>query len=150
MELNLNISQCSGDLVTLNDMHSNTISGHIGMKLTIVGPDFIVGTLPVDQRTVQPFGLLHGGASIVLAETLGSLASYFLVSHIKGVKVAGVEVSGSHLRPLTSGKATGVCRPLRIGRTMHFWKIAISDDRGRLCCDARLTVHVSRPEAPGE
>ena len=126
-------------------MHSKSIVGLIGIEFTIVGPDFIVATMPVNERTIQPFGLLHGGASIVLAETLGSIASYLLVSKIKGVRVAGVDVGGSHLRPVSKGKVTGTCKPLRIGRTMHFWKILIRDDQRRLCCDARLTVHVSRP-----
>ena len=126
-------------------MHVNTISERIGIEITLVGPRFISGMLPVDERTIQPFGLLHGGASIVLAETLGSIGSFLLVSTMEGASVAGVDVSGSHLRPATRGKVTGMCTPLRIGRSMHFWRIGISNEAGQLCCDARLTVHISRP-----
>lgn len=124
-------------------MQSKTIANLIGIEFTVVGPDFIVATMPVDTRTVQPFGILHGGASMVLAETLGSVASYMLVSNSRGVRVSGIEIGGSHLRPVSKGKVTGTCRPLRIGKTIHFWRITIRDDHGHLCCDARLTVHIS-------
>jgi 1,4-dihydroxy-2-naphthoyl-CoA hydrolase len=114
--------------------------------VTTIGPRFLVGTMPVDERTKQPFGILHGGASIVLAETLGSVASYLLVSKIKGARIAGIEVGGSHLRAVASGHVSGLCRPAHIGRTLHFWTVDIRDDAGRLCCNARLTVNVSLPE----
>ena len=112
----------------------------LGIRLTAVGPDFICGEMPVDERTQQPFGVLHGGASIVLAETLGSWASYLVASDDPAVRVAGIEVSGSHIRSVRSGTVTGVARPLRLGRSLHFWRIDIRDQENKLCCSAKLTV----------
>ncbi len=123
-------------------MHRNSLTGHMGIEITVIGPGFISGRMPVDERTIQPFGLLHGGASIVLAETLGSVGSFLLVSRIEGVKVAGIEVSGSHLRPAVKGSVSGLCKPVRIGRSLHFWQIDIRDDAGRMCCSAKLTVSI--------
>ncbi len=117
----------------------------MGIEITAIGPDFISGRMPVDERTIQPLGLLHGGASIVLAETLGSVGSFLLVSGIQGVKVAGIEVSGSHLRPAVKGCVNGLCKPVRIGRSLHFWQIDIRDDAGRMCCSAKLTVSIRLP-----
>lgn len=142
-------SQICGDLVRLNAVHDDNFAGHIGIEVTSIGRDFMAGRMPVDQRTKQPFGILHGGASIVLAETLGSLASYLLVAGVDGVRVAGIEVSGSHLRAVSEGFVHGVCRPAHIGRTLHFWQVEIRDDPGRLCCTAKLTVSVSMPRADG-
>ena len=139
------LSQSCGDLIALNSIHRDNLPGHMGIYLTAIGPDFIRGEMPVDARTVQPFGMLHGGASIVLAETLGSVASWLLVSHIEGARVAGIEVSGSHLRSVNSGKVKALCKPLRIGRTLHFWQVDVRDEAGRLCCAARLTVSVNLP-----
>ncbi len=126
-------------------MQRNSLAGHLGIEIVTLGSEFIVGTMPVDERTVQPFGLLHGGASIVLAETLGSIGSFLMVSGTKGARVAGIEVSGSHLRSATSGLVTAVCRPSKIGRSLHFWNIEIRDESRLVCCDARLTVNISRP-----
>lgn len=120
------------------------MSHFVGLTITAIGPDFIIGEMPVDERTRQPFGLLHGGASIVMAETLGSLGSGLLVWDEEGTRVAGVEVGGSHLRGVRSGKVTAVCRALRLGRTMHFWQIQIYDQDGQMNCSARLSVMVSR------
>lgn len=114
----------------------------LGIRITAVGPDFICGEMPVDERTHQPFGVLHGGASIVLAETLGSWASYLVVCESPGARVAGIEVSGSHVWNVSSGVVTGVARPLRLGRSIHFWRIDIRDEDGNLCCSAKLTVKV--------
>lgn len=118
------------------------IENALGIRLTAVGPDFICGEMPVDERTRQPMGLLHGGASLVLAETLGSWASYLLVSDDPGARVAGIEVSGSHVRSARSGHVSGVARPLRLGRSLHFWRIDIRDQAGDLVCSAKLTVTV--------
>lgn len=115
----------------------------LGIRITSVGPDFICGEMPVDERTHQPFGVLHGGASIVLAETLGSWASYLIVSDDPGARVAGIEVSGSHVWSVRSGVVTGVARPVRLGRSLHFWRIDIRDQENNLCCSAKLTVKVS-------
>ena len=120
--------------------------GFLGISVTAVGKDFIRADMPVDQRTTQPFGILHGGASVALAETLGSIASWLLVSGEPGARVAGIEISASHLKAVGSGCVTGICRPLRIGRTLHFWQIDIYDEKGARCCAARLTVSISAPQ----
>ena len=143
------LSQVCGDLVKLNSIHHDNLAGHIGIQITTVGRDYVAGTMPVDERTVQPFGILHGGASMVLAETLGSVASYLLVSGTQGVQVAGIEVGGSHVRSVRSGHVTGMCRPVRIGRTLHFWQIDIRDGADALCCTARLTVSIITPRGEG-
>ncbi|MFC1689028.1 hotdog fold thioesterase [Pseudomonadota bacterium] len=114
----------------------------LGIRITAIGPDFICGEMPVDERTQQPFGILHGGASIVLAETLGSWASYLVACDNPAARVAGIEVSGSHVRSVSSGTVTGVARPVRLGRSLHFWRIDIRDQDDKLCCSARLTVKV--------
>lgn len=139
------LSEVCGDLVNLNKVHHGNLCGLLDIRIDAVGPEFIRGSMPVDERTHQPMGLLHGGASAVLAETLGSSASYLLVARLPGARVAGVELNASHLRAVRSGRVTGVCRPLRLGRTLHFWNIDISDEAGRAVCACRLTVNVSRP-----
>ena len=128
----------------MNRYGASTIEGSLGIQFTAVGPDFICGEMPVDQRTVQPFGLLHGGASITLAESLGSFASHLLISDEKDTRVAGIEVSGSHVKAVRSGFVTGVCRPVSLGRSIHVWRIIIRDQQGNLNCAANLTVKVSR------
>ncbi len=143
--MNLNLTRRCGDLVAMNSLHRGSMAGALDISVTAVGRDFIQATMPVDERTTQPFGILHGGASVVLAETLGSYASWLVVSGTTGARVAGVEVSASHLKSVGEGSVAGVCRPLRIGRTLHFWRIDIHDGHGNLCCAARLTVSVSLP-----
>lgn len=142
--LNKYISQVPEDLVSLNKKTAAAIERVLGIRLTAIGPDFIFGEMPVDERTHQPFGIMHGGASIVLAETLGSWASYLLVQDEAGASVAGIEVSGSHVRSVRSGSVTGVARPVRLGRSLHFWRIDISNQDGDLVCSAKLTVKISR------
>ena len=136
------MSQAPLDLVRMNRSNDAGIERTLGIRITAVGPDFICGDMPVDDRTRQPFGILHGGASIVLAETLGSWASYLLTADRPGARVAGIEVSGSHLRAVRSGRVAGVARPLHLGRSLHFWDIDIRDQDGNLSCSARLTVKI--------
>jgi 1,4-dihydroxy-2-naphthoyl-CoA hydrolase len=140
--LNQYVSQAPTNLVQMNQRCDAGIERILGIRLTAIGPDFLCGEMPVDERTRQPFGILHGGASIVLAETLGSWASYLLMSDDPGARVAGIEVSGSHVRPVREGIVTAVARPLRIGSSVHFWRIDVRDGDGRLCCAANLTVKV--------
>ena len=142
--MNKYLSQCDTNLGALNERSQDCLPHLLGVRFTAIGPDFIIGEMPVNERTRQPHGLLHGGASIVLAETLGSAGSTLLVMHEEGTRVVGVEVSGSHLRGVRDGKVTGVCRALKLGRTMHFWQINIYDQEWQLCCSARLAVNVSR------
>lgn len=142
--MNKYISQAPANLVQMNQQFATGIERVLGVKITAVGPGFICGEMPVDERTHQPFGVLHGGASIVLAETLGSWASYLVACDEPGVRVAGIEVSGSHVWTVRSGTVTGVARPVRLGRSIHFWRIDICDEDGNLCCAAKLTVKISR------
>jgi len=149
-ELRTHISQGCGSLVEINRRGAATMEGSLGIQFTAAGPDFVVGEMPVDQRTVQPFGLLHGGASISLAESLGSYASHALIADEKGTRVAGIEVSGSHVKAVRSGFVTGVCRPVNLGRTVHVWRIMIRDQQGNLNCAANLTVKISRRKSHPE
>ena len=140
--MNKYISLAPVSLVQLNHQIQHGIERVLGIRITAVGPNFLCGEMPVDERTHQPFGILHGGASIVLAESLGSLASHLVVSDDPKARVAGIDVSGSHVRSVRSGVVTGMARPVRLGRSLHFWRIDVNDQYGNLCCSARLTVKV--------
>ena len=125
----------------LNDRPKNHLGALLGIKFTEIGEDFIKGTMPVDERTHQPAGILHGGASVVLAETLGSIASYMCIDPEKFVAV-GLEVNANHLRPVRSGLVTGVCTVIHRGAKTHVWDIKLYNDKGKLNCVSRLTVAV--------
>ena len=114
---------------------------HLGMEITVVGEDYLQGRMPVDHRTRQPYGLLHGGASAALAETLGSLASAFVVDRSK-YDCVGLEINANHLRGVREGFVTGIARPVHIGKTTHVWDIRIHDERDKLVCISRLTVAI--------
>jgi 1,4-dihydroxy-2-naphthoyl-CoA hydrolase len=118
-----------------------TMTEFLGIEWTEVGPDFIKATMPVDHRTKQPYGLLHGGASCVLAETLGSVASAMVVDHTKFYCV-GIEINANHIRSAREGNVTGVVMPLHIGASTHVWDIKIYDQKEKLICVSRLTVAV--------
>jgi 1,4-dihydroxy-2-naphthoyl-CoA hydrolase len=113
----------------------------LGIEITEIGSDFIRGTMPVDDRTKQPYGLLHGGANVVLAETLGSIGASLTVDPQKFFSV-GVEVNANHLRSATKEHVTGTARPHHIGRTMQVWGIEIVDSDGKLTAICRLTVAI--------
>lgn len=125
----------------LNNRPKNHLGGLLDIQFTEIGEDFIIGTMPVDERTHQPAGILHGGASVVLAETLGSIASYMCIDPEKYVAV-GLEVNANHLRPVKSGLVKGVCRVLHRGAKTHIWDIKIYDERGKMNCVSRLTVAI--------
>ena len=114
---------------------------HLGIQLTSIGADTLVGTMPVDHRTTQPAGLLHGGASVALAESLGSIAANLCVDPQKCVCV-GQEINASHLRPVRRGLVTGTAKPAYLGRSSQVWEIEITDERRRKVCLVRLTVAV--------
>jgi 1,4-dihydroxy-2-naphthoyl-CoA hydrolase len=143
--LRSNISEGCPSLVEINARAEGSLESRLGVQITAVGPRFLCGEMPVDERTRQPFGLLHGGASIALAESLGSYGSWLLISDEEGTRVAGVEVSGSHLKAVRSGRVTAECRPVSLGRSLHVWRILIRDEAGNLNCAANLTVKISRP-----
>ncbi|MBK8700417.1 MAG: hotdog fold thioesterase [Saprospiraceae bacterium] len=130
------------DLVMLNAFNQNSLGGHLGIEFTEVGDDFIRATMPVDHRTVQPMGLLHGGASVVLSETLGSVASLFAAGPIGQYASVGIEVNANHLKSAKSGKVTGTVRPVKSNGSIHVWNTDITDEAGNLICSSRLTVMV--------
>lgn len=126
----------------IENLGANNMGKHLGMKFTEIGNDFIKGTMPVDQRTRQPYGLLHGGASAALAETLGSLASAFVIDPDKFICV-GIEINANHVRGVRSGYVTGTCTAVHIGATTHVWDIRIHDNANeKLVCISRLTVAI--------
>jgi 1,4-dihydroxy-2-naphthoyl-CoA hydrolase len=125
----------------LNDIHRQTAVESLGIRIVEVGDDFLRGTMPVDSRTLQPYGLLHGGASLLLAETLGSSAAMAVVDTARFMSV-GATISANHIRGATHGTVTGTARPLHIGRSSHLWEIDVRDEEGREICLARLTTMV--------
>ncbi len=140
------LSQHCGNLASLNALSMKNMPGHLGIKITAVGAEFLCAEMPVNEKTRQPFGVLHGGASAALAESLGSMASYMLTHRQPHTVVAGVEINCSHLRAVREGTVTAVCKPLRIARSLHFWNINIYDDDSNLVCASRLTVSIlNRP-----
>ena len=114
---------------------------HLGMEWVTIGDTFMKMRMPVDERTKQPYGLLHGGASCALAETIGSVASYFVIDNEKFICV-GLEINANHIRSATKGFVTATCMPLHIGASTHVWDIKITDERDKLICVRRLTVAV--------
>jgi 1,4-dihydroxy-2-naphthoyl-CoA hydrolase len=125
----------------LQPLGKNTMGDHLGIEFTEVGEDFLKGRMPVDNRTRQPYGLLHGGASVALAETLGSVAAAFVVDR-RAYNAVGLEINANHLRGVREGFVTGIARPIHLGKTTHVWEIRISDDRDKLVCISRLTVAI--------
>jgi uncharacterized protein (TIGR00369 family) len=127
-------------LDALNALSRGTAMEPLGIVFTELGPDWLRGTMPVDARTRQPYGLLHGGASVLLAETLGSTAGGLCVE--QGHGVVGIEINANHLAGVREGLVTGTARPLHVGRSTQVWDIRIEDARGRLACVSRLTLAV--------
>lgn len=136
----MSIWKKSTNLVHLNAISENTIIELLGIKYTKVGDNFIQGTMPVDQRTHQPHGLLHGGASVVLAETLGSVAANLAVADDK--VCVGLEVNANHIRSIKKGTVTGTATAVHIGYSTQIWQIEICNERQQLVCTSRLTVAV--------
>ena len=128
---------------TLEEARGNILCmpDHLGIELLEIGPDFLSGRMPVDHRTRQPQGILHGGASVVLAETLGSIAANLVVDRSKQSCV-GQEVNANHVRAVSDGWVIGTARPLHLGRRSHVWDIRIVDERQKLACISRLTMAV--------
>ncbi len=128
-------------LKDIPDWGKNTMSEHLGIKLTEVGHDFLKATMPVDERTRQPYGLLHGGASVSLAETLGSIGSA-LVIDMDLYQCVGLEINANHIRSASEGLVTGIASPIHLGNSTHVWDIKIYDEKERLLCISRLTVAI--------
>ncbi|HZH42578.1 MAG TPA: hotdog fold thioesterase [Lysobacter sp.] len=127
-------------LEALNALSTDTAMDALGIRFTELGADYLRGRMPVDPRTRQPYGLLHGGASVLLAETLGSTAGGLCVGEDQGV--VGIEINANHLRAVRDGYVTGTARALHIGARTQVWEIRIEDDAGRLVCISRLTLAV--------
>ena len=128
-------------LQKLNDFQRNTITEVLGIEITDFGPDYFCGKMPVDHRTVQPYGLLHGGASAVLAESLGSIAGGMKVNRDTQT-VVGVEINCNHLRSARDGWVYGKATPVKIGRKIHVWNIEIKNEDDKLVAISRLTLAV--------
>ena len=128
-------------LQKLNDFQKNTIVEVLGIEITDFGPEYFCGKMPVDNRTVQPYGLLHGGASVVLAESLGSIAGGMQVNRDTQT-VVGVEINCNHLRSARDGWVYGKATPLKIGRKIQVWNIEIKNDDGKMVAFSRLTLSV--------
>jgi uncharacterized protein (TIGR00369 family) len=125
----------------LNALNRNTLLAAIDIVFTEIGDDCLRATMPVDARTRQPYGLLHGGASVALAESLGSTGGMMMVDSTREM-VVGIEINANHVRGVKSGTVTGTARALHVGRSTQVWEIRIEDDRGRLVCISRLTLAV--------
>ncbi|HTD93116.1 MAG TPA: hotdog fold thioesterase [Chitinophagaceae bacterium] len=128
-------------LEMLKVLGPNTMAEHIGIEWSEVGDDFIKATMPVDNRTRQPYGLLHGGASCTLAETIGSVASAMVVDHARFACV-GLEINANHIRSAREGSVTGIAKPLHLGANTHVWDVRIYDELDRMICVSRLTVAI--------
>ena len=128
------------DLDHANEMSAGSAIGHLGIEFTEVGASYLVGRMPVDSRTRQPFGILHGGASVLLAESLVSCAATFVVA--PGQASVGMEINANHLRPVTSGWVTGTARPISLGRRTQVWEVRIVVDDDKLVCISRCTMAV--------
>jgi len=120
---------------------NDTMVQHLGIEITELGENFLRGTMPVDHRTIQPMGLLHGGASVALAETLGSIAANLVIDPAKKYSV-GLDINANHIRSAKKGKVTGTATPLHIGSTTQVWSIEIKDEQDRVVCISRLTMAV--------
>lgn len=129
------------DITQASQGSKNTLLETLDIQITEIGDNFLKGTMPVDHRTVQPYGILHGGASVSLAESLGSVAAYLTVDPEIYVTV-GQEINANHIRPVTSGRVTGIAKPVHIGRTSQVWSIEITNEAGKLVCISRLTMAV--------
>ena len=128
-------------LEDINKMGKGTMVETLDIKFTQIEKDKLVATMPVDHRTVQPYGVLHGGASVSLAETLGSVAAHCSIDFTKKISV-GLEINANHIRSARSGLVTGTATPVHVGRSTHVWAIEIVNDEGKLVCTSRITIAI--------
>lgn len=130
-------------LPLLNQLNLHTAASHLGIEITELGDDFLRGRVPVDERTRQPFGILHGGVSVVLAETLGSIGAFYACP--EGHHGVGLDINANHIRASASGWVTGTARAVHLGRTTQVWQIDMVGDEGQLICVSRLTMAILAP-----
>ncbi len=128
-------------IAELNGMTHDLMAGHLGIVFTEIGDDFLTATMPVDERTIQPDGRLHGGASATLAETLGSIGAWLCIDREKK-QCVGLEINANHIRGAKRGLVYGITRPLHIGRSTHVWEIKITNQEDQLICVSRITVAI--------
>ncbi|MEP4531570.1 MAG: hotdog fold thioesterase [Cyclobacteriaceae bacterium] len=128
------------DINAINQMSAQSMVGHLGIEFIECTTDHLTAKMPVNEKTIQPFGLLHGGASVALAETLGSVASNLLLE--KGQMAVGLEINANHLRPAREGFVIGKATPIHVGRKTHVWSIEISDQNDKMICVSRLTIAI--------
>jgi 1,4-dihydroxy-2-naphthoyl-CoA hydrolase len=132
----------------LEPLGKGTMTEHLGFEWVEIGNNFLKAKMPVDHRTIQPYGLLHGGASCVLAETIGSVASHLVIDPSEFYCV-GIEINANHIRSAKKGFVYGTCSPLHIGSSTHVWDIRITNEEGKLICISRLTVAIMKKKASG-
>lgn len=130
------------DVKNIYTAHTTSMVEHLGIEFTEAGEGYLEGRMPVDHRTQQPFGILHGGASVVLAESLGSTASFMVLDDPTKQRPVGLEINANHLRAVREGWVYGRCTAIHIGRSTHVWDIRIRDEQGRAVCVSRLTVAI--------
>lgn len=136
----MNIWKKEVSIKILTDTHINTAVDHLGIEFLEVGDDFIRARAPVDKRTQQPYGLLHGGVSVVLAETLGSCGAMYACP--EGHRAVGLDINANHLKGAKSGWVTGITYPIHVGRTTQVWQIDMSNDAGEMTCVSRITLAI--------
>ncbi|MCI0751757.1 MAG: hotdog fold thioesterase [Flammeovirgaceae bacterium] len=137
----MSIFRQSITLDQVNAMSRNTLAEVIGIEFTALGDDFMEAKMPVDKRTQQPFGLLHGGASVALAETMGSVSAFSVIDPEKFICV-GLEINANHIKGVTKGWVKGVARPIHLGSKTHVWEIRISTEQNELVCISRITMAI--------
>jgi 1,4-dihydroxy-2-naphthoyl-CoA hydrolase len=135
------VSDTENKLLQLKKISENNMLAHLGITLTEIGADYICGKMPVDERTKQPHGLLHGGASVVLAESLGSIGANYMVDQEKFVCV-GLEINANHIRAVKNGYVYGRAQAVHVGNTTQIWEIKITNEDNKLVCISRLTMAV--------
>lgn len=128
-------------LKQLNTSRIPSMVDHLGIEFTAIGDDFLEATMPVDHRTIQPYGLLHGGANVVLAETLGSVAASLTLDLEKQICV-GLEINANHLKSVREGRVKGITKPVHLGKTTQVWEIKIFNGSDQLCCISRITMAI--------
>ncbi len=126
----------------INQWNQNTMVTHLGIDITEIGPDYIRSRMPVDHRTRQPYGMLHGGASVVLSESIGSMATALTLEDFIKWSVVGVEISASHLKSAHNGYVYGYTRPIKLGKTLQVWETEITDESGNKICHSKLTTMI--------
>ncbi|MCC6180410.1 MAG: hotdog fold thioesterase [Bacteroidia bacterium] len=131
----------SPNLDEINQLNKNTLGETLAIEFIEIGHDYLVATMPVDNRTKQPFGILHGGANVVLAETMGSVASLLTVNRELFIGV-GIEINANHIKAVSSGKVKGICKPLNIAGKNHIWDIKIYNEANELTCVSRFTCTI--------